>query len=54
VLGGATVTRETVPDEQRPAEAERAHAALRAAAAELEALAGGWAARRRRYPAPAC
>jgi phosphoenolpyruvate-protein kinase (PTS system EI component) len=39
VLGGATVARETVPDERRPAEAERAHAALRAAAAELEALA---------------
>ena len=39
VLGGATVARETVPDERRPAEVERAHAALRAAAAELEALA---------------
>ena len=39
VLGGATVARDTVPDERRPAEVERAHAALRAAAAELEALA---------------
>jgi phosphoenolpyruvate-protein kinase (PTS system EI component) len=39
VLGGATVARETVPGERRPAEVERAHAALRAAAAELEALA---------------
>jgi phosphoenolpyruvate-protein kinase (PTS system EI component) len=39
VLGGATVARETVPDEQLPAEVERAHAALRAAAAELETLA---------------
>jgi phosphoenolpyruvate-protein kinase (PTS system EI component) len=40
VLGGATVVRETVADERRPAEVARAHAALRAAAAELEALAG--------------
>jgi len=39
VLGGAAVARDTVPDERRPAEVERAHAALRAAAAELEALA---------------
>ena len=39
VLGGAAVARETVPQERRPAQVERAHAALRAAAAELEALA---------------
>src|SRR4051794_41527874 len=39
VLGGTTVARETVPEERRPAELERAHAALRAAAAELEAIA---------------
>jgi phosphoenolpyruvate-protein kinase (PTS system EI component) len=39
VLGGAAVAREAVPDERRPAEVARAHAALRAAAAELEALA---------------
>jgi phosphoenolpyruvate-protein kinase (PTS system EI component) len=39
VLGGPAVARETVPDERRPREAARAHAALLAAAAELEALA---------------
>jgi multiphosphoryl transfer protein len=39
VLGGAAIARETVPQERRPAQVERAHAALRAAAAELEALA---------------
>jgi phosphoenolpyruvate-protein kinase (PTS system EI component) len=39
VLGGAAIARETVPQERRPAQVERAHAALRAAAAELETLA---------------
>jgi phosphoenolpyruvate-protein kinase (PTS system EI component) len=39
VLGGAAVSRETVPEARRPLEVERAHAALEAAAAELDALA---------------
>ena len=39
VLGGAVTSRETVPEAQRPHEVQRAHAALEAAAAELEALA---------------
>ena len=39
VLGGAAVSRETVPESRRPLEVQRAHAALEAAAAELEALA---------------
>jgi phosphoenolpyruvate-protein kinase (PTS system EI component) len=39
VLGGPPVARETVPEERRPLEVRRAHAALEAAAAELEALA---------------
>ncbi len=39
VLGGAAVSRETVPESRRPLEVQRAHTALGAAAAELEALA---------------
>jgi multiphosphoryl transfer protein len=39
VLGGSVASRETVPEERRPHEVQRAHAALDAAAAELEALA---------------
>jgi signal transduction protein with GAF and PtsI domain len=39
VLTGAAATRETVPEARRPLEVQRAHAALDAAAAELEALA---------------
>jgi phosphoenolpyruvate-protein kinase (PTS system EI component) len=39
VLGGAMTTRETVPEARRPREVRRAHAALEAAAAELDALA---------------
>jgi phosphoenolpyruvate-protein kinase (PTS system EI component) len=39
VLGGAAVAHEIVPAERRPPEVRRAHTALRAAAAELEALA---------------
>ena len=39
VLAGRATTRETIPEERRPQEVQRAHAALEAAAAELEALA---------------
>ena len=39
VLAGAASARETVPEERRPLEVQRAHAALDAAAAELDALA---------------